>query len=149
MNPNPSMRSGKLFESGFFCAESVLLAIAEYLGIESEFIPGIATGFCSGISRTSGLCGAVSGGIMALGLVSGRTSQEDAVDKNYRDVQKLLNLVDEKFGATNCAELLGLDLGTEEGREAFVAQDKKAQCIEMTEAVTGLVQEIIIEGQPA
>ena len=40
------------FKSGYFCAESVLLAVSEHYGIKSSFIPGIATGFCSGTSRT-------------------------------------------------------------------------------------------------
>jgi dihydrofolate reductase len=37
----------------------VLLAIAESQGIQPDLIPRIATGFCSGISRTGGMCGAV------------------------------------------------------------------------------------------
>jgi hypothetical protein len=56
MNEQASQRSVELFRSGFFCAESVLLAIAESQGIESDLIPRIATGFCSGISRTGGAC---------------------------------------------------------------------------------------------
>ena len=67
-------RSLELFRSGYFCAESVLQAIAENQDIQSDLIPKIATGFCSGISRTGGMCGAVSGGIMGIGLVAGRNS---------------------------------------------------------------------------
>lgn len=148
MNPNPSQRSGKLFKSGYYCAESVLLAIAEYLEIESAFIPGIATGFCSGMSRTAGLCGAVSGGIMALGLVSGRRNATESTDITYNDVQKLIDGVRKRYGAINCKELVGVDLGTEQGRETFAAQNKVEQCIGMTEGITGMVLDIILEGQP-
>lgn len=38
-----SQRAGEVFESGYYCAESVLLAVAESRGIESELIPRIAT----------------------------------------------------------------------------------------------------------
>jgi len=37
-------RSRQLFESGYYCAESVLLAVAESQGIKSDLIPKIATG---------------------------------------------------------------------------------------------------------
>ena len=47
-----SKRSLELFKSGYFCAESVLLAIAENQGIQSDLIPRIASGFCGGISHT-------------------------------------------------------------------------------------------------
>jgi hypothetical protein len=59
MGEQVPQRSPELFRSGFFCAESVLLAIAESQGIQSDLIPRIATGFYSGISRTDGMCGAV------------------------------------------------------------------------------------------
>ena len=55
MNDRVSQRSRELFDSGYYCAESVLLAIAENQGIQSDLIPKIATGFCSGISRTCGM----------------------------------------------------------------------------------------------
>lgn len=148
MNQNPSKRSAQLFNSGYFCAESVLMSIGEYLEIESDILPGIATGFCSGIARTGRLCGAISGGIMALGLVYGRRHPEEAVDRTYRDVQRLFEIVEKKFGGTNCRELIGLDLGTEKGREAFVTQNKQEQCVRMTSEITGIVLDIILEGQP-
>ena len=63
MSEQASQRSVELFRSGFFCAESVLQAIAESLDIRSDLIPRIATGFCSGVARTGGMCGAVSGAV--------------------------------------------------------------------------------------
>jgi len=53
MTEKTAQRSGELFDSGFWCAESVLLAVAESKGIKSDIIPKIATGFCAGISRTN------------------------------------------------------------------------------------------------
>jgi C_GCAxxG_C_C family probable redox protein len=78
-----SRRSGEFFDPGLYCAESVLLAIAEGKGMKSDVIPRIATGFCSGMSRTCGLCGAVSGAIMGINLFAGRSSPDRSVDQNY------------------------------------------------------------------
>jgi C_GCAxxG_C_C family probable redox protein len=107
-----SRRSGELFESGLYCAESVLLAIAEGKGIKSDVIPGIATGFCSGMSRTCGLCGAVSGAIMGINLLHGRSAPDRSVDENYALVRKLIRMFEDTFGSSNCMQLTGCDLST-------------------------------------
>ena len=52
------------FASGLYCAESVVLSIARSQGIESDLLPKLATGFCSGMARTCGTCGALSGAIL-------------------------------------------------------------------------------------
>lgn len=54
------------------CCESVLLALAEYLGVESELIPRIATGIGAGFSLNGFTCGSISGATMAIGLKYGR-----------------------------------------------------------------------------
>ena len=59
------IRSKQLFESGYGCAESVLLAVCESKGIQSVLIPRIASGFCGGVANTNGMCGTVAGGILA------------------------------------------------------------------------------------
>ncbi len=70
-------RSVVLFKSGYYCAESVLLAIAEEKGIQSKLIPKIATGFCSGTLRMCGQCGAVNGAILSINLLTGRNDDQN------------------------------------------------------------------------
>jgi len=88
MDEQAPQRSLELFRSGFFYAESVLQAISESQGIQSDLIPRIATGFCSGISRTGGMCGAVSGAIMGINLVAGRNSPAESLEVSYDLTQK-------------------------------------------------------------
>jgi C_GCAxxG_C_C family probable redox protein len=84
-------RDRELFVSvGYYCAESVLLAIAESQGIQSHIIPRIATGFCSGMAPTCGLCGAANGAIMGIGLLNGVRAPGDRRTANYAAVQHLL-----------------------------------------------------------
>lgn len=136
MENNAPKRARKFFESELYCAESVLLAISEAKGIESDLIPKIATGFCSGMARTGGLCGAVSGGMMGLNLTTGRRSADVPVDENYAVIQKFLAAFEEKFGSTNCMELTECDLNTEEGQTAFEENNQKAQCLDYVEWAT-------------
>jgi C_GCAxxG_C_C family probable redox protein len=138
-------RSGELFESGFFCAESVLLAIAESKEIKSDLIPRIATGFCSGVSRTCGTCGAVSGAIMAINLFAGRDFPSESVLPSYTAVKKLLDMFATRFGSTNCRQLIGCDLGTEEGQNFFKTNHLFGQCRSYTEEATRMAILLIKE----
>ena len=130
------------FKSGYFCAESVLLAVSEHYGIKSSFIPGIATGFCSGTARTSGLCGAVAGGILSINLFSGRRSPKDSVEENYIYVREFLQSFQEKFNTTNCAELIGCERGTKEGQKKFKAENLKEECYRFTQEATRMAMTI-------
>jgi len=142
-----SRRSGEIFSSGLFCAESVLLAIAEGKGIKSDVIPKIATGFCSGMSRSCGLCGAVSGAIMAINFLYGRSSPDQPVDENYALVRKMIRMFEETFGSTNCMQLTGCDLSTARGRTAFKLKNLREQCRRYTEEATRMAL-TLIDGEP-
>ncbi len=138
-------RSRELFGSGFYCAESVLMAIAESRNIHSDLIPRIATGFCSGIARTGGQCGAVSGAIMAISLFTGRQSQTERVDGSYAVVRDLMKRFEERFGSTNCRALLGCDLDTVEGQRAFMANRLIQRCYDYAEGATQIAMTLLEE----
>ena len=117
----------------------MLLAVAESQGIESDLLPRIATGFCSGLARTGGLCGALSGGIMALNLLTGRSEPGASVEVNYALVGELIDQYEEKFGSINCKELTGVDLGTGEGQAKFREKNQITNCLNYAEEVTQIV----------
>ncbi|MFC1823386.1 C-GCAxxG-C-C family protein [Thermodesulfobacteriota bacterium] len=143
MSEKVAKRSRELFEGGYYCAESVLLAIAESRGIKSELIPKIATGFCSGISRTCGMCGAVIGAIMVINLVTGRNSPDESVEENYALCQKMMASFQDRFGSTNCQELTGCDLGTDEGQKIFGEKNHIEKCKDYTEEAARIAHSIM------
>jgi C_GCAxxG_C_C family probable redox protein len=120
-----------------------LLAVAEQRNIHSELIPRIATGFCSGMARTGGLCGAISGGVMAIGLHLGRDKPTDSVDPCYQAVRSLMNRFTDRFQAITCLELTGVHLGTPEGQAAFRDKGQISHCYDYVAEVTRLVMEAI------
>ena len=136
-------RARSHFESGYKCAESVLLAVAEEQGIENEFIPSIASGFCSGMGRTGGLCGAVAGGVMALGLVYGRQEKEQSSDKIYAIEKIFLKDFSEKFGSTCCDDLVHCDFNTPEGQAKFNDNKLYLKCYQMVEEATDMILKLI------
>lgn len=143
MNRNVYQKATTAFDQGWYCAESVLKVIAADAGITSKLIPKIATGFCSGISRACGMCGALSGGILALGIVYGRETSGESVQKNYDAVKALIAKFEKKFGSANCKDLIGCDLGTKAGQRMFSENNLHRGCREYTGKTAEFVSEII------
>lgn len=101
------------------CCESVLLALKDHLGVESDIIPKIGTGIGAGVSLNGLLCGSISSVAMAIGLKYGRTRAEEDPQPIWRMVDKYVAEFKEKFGHVNCRQLTGLDLKTEEGLKEY------------------------------
>jgi len=118
-----SERAAKCFESDFNCAESVLMSLAESIGVKSELIPKIATPFGGGIGRRGSVCGALTGGIIAIGLKFGRSEAKDTKrrEESYKKALELFKRFEKKFGSALCYDLIRLDLTTPEGRERIKA----------------------------
>jgi len=101
------------------CCESVLLALKDHLGVESDIIPKIGTGIGAGVSLNGLLCGSISSVAIAIGLKYGRTRAEEDPQPIWRMVDKYVAEFKEKFGHVNCRQLTGLDLKTEEGLKEY------------------------------
>lgn len=131
---------------GFLCSESVLLAISNWLEVQSELIPKIATGFGAGIGGRGSVCGAISGGIMALGLSFGRDDVKKQKARPYWFALDLLERFEEEFGHIMCRELTGCDLATEAGRKKY-ADEKlwETKCRQYIRSVTAIVFDLISE----
>ena len=138
-------RSREFFESGFCCAESVLMAVAERMGIESDLIPKIATGLCAGMSKTSSRCGALTGGVLALGMIYGRAAVGDSASKDltYELVAQFVRGFETMFGSADCRELLGCDISTEEGMRTFEEQGLIEKCYGFAEEATAYLMKVI------
>lgn len=93
--------------------------MSESKGIKSDLIPKIVTGFCGGVSHTDGICGAISGGILAINMIHGRSKPSDPREKVESKVQELIATFKNNFESTHCYKLTGCDLGTEEGQEKY------------------------------
>ena len=124
-----SVKALEYFDSGYNCAESALLAISNGLNIpKGRCLPSIATGFGGGIARNGSLCGALTGGIMAISLALGRDDNQGSRDPCYPAVDRLFNGFVEKFGSSQCRDLIGVDLKTPEGQKAHANRDLKETC---------------------
>jgi len=122
----------------------VLLAVAEKHNVQSDIIPGIASGFCGGMARTDGLCGALVGGVMALGILYGRRSSDDSPKKIYALSERLVRDFEKHLGSRNCSDILGCDISTRQGEAVFKANNLiKTICLDATVKATDLVMQVL------
>jgi C_GCAxxG_C_C family probable redox protein len=133
------------FASGLYCAESVVLALADAQGIKSELLPKIATAFCSGMGRTCGTCGALTGAIMGVSLAFGRSEAGEPVQKSYTATERLIREFEKEFGTRDCHILLGCDLATPEGQAMFREKRLGQQCSKYTGKASEIAARILEE----
>ena len=112
--------------------------MAESKNIQSDLIPKIASGFCGGIARKGQICGAVSGGILAINIFSGRNKPDESIEPCFEAVNRLINLFEKKFKTIYCYDLIGCDLGTKAGQKYFKKNKIIEQCYKYTQEATAL-----------
>ena len=100
------------FMGRFTCSAAVFSAFSDDLGLDPDTAKKIACGFGAGISKTGNICGAVSGGVMVIGLKYGKTEAGDdaATEKTRAVTRQFIHEFLEKNGSVQCTELLGHDL---------------------------------------
>ena len=135
----------EFFASGLYCAESVVLALAKAQGIESDLLPKVATAFCSGMARTCGTCGALTGAIMGVSLALGRSEASQPVQPSYKATQRLIREFEQEFGARDCHVLLGCDLNTPEGQATFRENRLSEHCTKYTGKAAEIAARIVSE----
>lgn len=135
------------FANGLYCAESVLVALAQSQGFDNEFLPKMASGFCGGMARTCGTCGAVTGAIMGMGLTLGRSQAGESVKPAYVATQRLISEFEKEFGARDCHVLLGCDLSTPEGQATFREKKLGERCAQFTGKAAEIAANILAESK--
>lgn len=144
MNPLDPKTVGQaaesLYASGWCCSEGVLLALAQGMGIDAPCVPAVASGFCGGMARSGGMCGALTGAVIGLGLALGRSSSAHAT-------RRLVNEFREAFGAADCHVLIGFDPHGErdEISAAFNREGRRERCIGFVGMAAELAATIIVE----
>lgn len=121
-----SSEAMKMFIKGYNCAQSILYAFSSELGLPSEIALKISSGFGAGMGRTGEMCGAVTGGIMVLGMRHGWVENDDrtAKETTYFKTQELMSQFKLRHGSCKCRDLLnGCDLTTEDGQRFFKEND--------------------------
>ncbi len=96
------------FLDGCNCAQSVLLAYADVLGLTREQAAMVSVGFGGGMGRLRLHCGAFSAAVMLAGALEGAEgADKEHRPQTYARVQEIHRRFVERCGTVSCAELLG------------------------------------------
>ncbi|MGN1097584.1 MAG: C-GCAxxG-C-C family protein [Clostridia bacterium] len=136
----------KLFKEGCNCAQSVVCAYADKLGIEREALLRLSSSFGGGMGRMREVCGAVSGMFMVAGLLYGYDDVCDrqAKTNHYKLIQDLAAKFKEINGSIICRQLLGLEKpeGTHVPEERTAEYYKKRPCAEYVKCAIEILEEL-------
>ena len=121
--------------SGYHCAEAISKAIMEfYCDEQSAAVPRVASAFGGGVGRThEDMCGALSGALLGLGLVLGRSQPNENWDDLAQMGAELRQAFMAETGSTNCAVIL----------KAFGEQTNMMKCKNLSGKTAALAVEII------
>lgn len=108
------------FSQGYNCAQSVFTVFATEVGLDLETARQIAALFGGGIARSGELCGAINGGLMALGLYLANFDPQDSARKDqlYQLGQNFIERFRGRFGEQHCRNLIKRELDTPEKHHA-------------------------------
>lgn len=128
----------QLFDQGYMCSQAVFAAFSEKYNLSKEQALKIGACFGSGM-RKGEVCGACTGALMVLGLKYGENKQ-----KSNEVCEKFLDEFKNENGSIICRDLLGCDIGTEEGVKYAKENNLfKDLCPKMVESAAKIVNEII------
>jgi C_GCAxxG_C_C family probable redox protein len=127
----------QLYQSGFHCAESISKAMIQIFAEDAKnYTPKMATGFGGGIGGTHlETCGALNGGIIALGWLLGRTKPGADRTEVYELAAEYRKKFVEKFGSSHCQTLLN----------GFGKQENMMRCKKLTAEAAGVLYDLITE----
>jgi len=102
---------------GFSCAQALLAVYGPELDMDRETALKVAGGFGGGMGRMAGICGAVTGAYMVIGLAHGMTKKGDLQQKerSYEYIRQFAEKFRERNKTLVCRELMGVDVSTPEG----------------------------------
>lgn len=131
-----------LFRNGFYCSEALMSSIRDNFQLDCpEEVIAMASGMPVGVGKSGCICGALNGGVMALGCFFGRTKPKAGDPVSDKNIALAHELHDWFKGATGknatCCRILTREFDKSKG-------EHKEQCIHYTGMVAAKVAEMII-----
>ena len=108
----------------YYCSESIVKTIRDEFGLPvPDSAIAMASGFPVGIGGSGCMCGAIAGGVMALGMFFGREKPRDEVANKCMALSKELHDVFRERHKCLCCRVLtkGMELGSPEHMKQCVS----------------------------
>ena len=158
-----SAKAGDYEEESRNCAQGTLAALVEEFGLEGGSEVLKAASFMPGVASSRETCGALLGGVMALGLAYGRGQLSNpewkmpGADEEWQKVRRKMNAYCEafraEFGSISCSVIRPLLMGRDydpldpEDRRQFAADGGVQKCRFPPEVAARLAATLLLEDE--
>lgn len=147
-----SEEAKQLFMQGYNCAQAVVGAFADELGVPRETAIKLASSFGGGVGGMREVCGTVSGMAIVAGFLYGYDDPKNpsAKAEHYKRLQHLAAKFKEENPSIVCKELLGLSAITPSLVPAPRTPEyyKKRPCGDLVAYAAQIMQEYIEQNPP-
>ena len=134
------------FESGYNCAQAVVMAYNDIMSLTTDEAAKIAAPFGGGMGRMREVCGAVSGMAMVASGLSPAADPKNMTERqqNYALVQRFADSFRRENGDIVCRRLLGLEPRQEAAETTMPSERtaeyyKKRPCVEYVATAARIV----------
>jgi C_GCAxxG_C_C family probable redox protein len=135
------------------CSQATMLALQEVLGMEDELTLKATSSVCGGMALSGNTCGALSAGVMVIGMKYGRGDIKEGftkVMKGMLPAAKLVKWFEKEFGTVMCRDISGFEMDEDmlktamENPEAMMEASDPEQ-VEKCSQLCGKTAEKVIE----
>ena len=130
------------YRNGYFCCEALMAAVRTVFQLQvPEEVIAMSSGMAVGIGRSGCACGALNGGVLAMGMLFGRTQQAGPKDPAVVKCMELTHELHDWFRKENgknaiCCRVLTREFDMGKG-------EHKEQCIGYTGLCAWKVGQIV------
>ncbi|MCX7990506.1 MAG: C-GCAxxG-C-C family protein [Proteobacteria bacterium] len=152
-------RARKNFSLGYNCSECVFESVLHYIdtGLPKEVLK-VATGFGGGVGLFGDTCGALTGAVLSVSAVYGRSKLPEGEGKEamklsaaelygkpglYRIFNQIPNRLKQKYGETLCRKI------TINWQENWLCREHALHCREIITDAAGIAADLILSGKDA
>ena len=101
----------QVFMNHYNCCQAVVLGHKDLIRqyhpeLDNSSLERMAVAFGGGVAGSGGICGALSGLCMVLGLISTEDFMDPAFKQKQRDdIKELMDAFEDRFGSINCRDI--------------------------------------------
>lgn len=124
-------KAAGMFANSYNCAQAVLSSFSDISGIDEDTSCKIACAFGAGGGRKQYCCGAVSGSLMVISALTGRSKSGSKSDQenSYSLAREFFSRFELLHKTSECKKLLdGIDFLTTEGQERYKQEGMSTRC---------------------
>jgi C_GCAxxG_C_C family probable redox protein len=127
-------KCGELLDADYHCSEAMLVGVGSLRFPLNPQTIKMSTGFAGGIGSTKAeLCGALSGGVMVIGGLYGRTDPKVSDEKCQQLCAEYQRRFEKEFGCMQCAEL----------KANWVGKPGQERCVQLVEKAAGILLDVL------